>query len=327
VNLALDGVRLYSNKPALAFSSQLNKSTLTHTVDVLTNSEKNIEWQASSDAEWLTIIPESNNNTLLITADPTKVIEDGFYTANISLSSVSDNKDITGLINVSLSKGNFDTNSISEIVLENISPNSSGIVLDPFRPNIYIAQEDKIEIYNIIDGTKVNTIQSPLPGITLTNLVIHPDGSLLLGNNTETYLDENEQEQTRTNYYQITLTDFSIYQIEEELIDVQYRPQKIIMVSGKPIVVTQALEFANLSLTTQYWDNTKAFLTSTITDIESNNSIIAYNGTTLNLYHNTLQYNEFSENSVVVINSFDYINPVFENGLSAVEANKNGSII
>lgn len=325
VTLAVDEVRLYSNYPALSFSAHADKVTLTHTVDILTNKESNVAWQAQADVDWFTLTEDTSNNTLTITLDPLALNTAGLYTATITLSSQTLGDSVDGQINISVSKGDFDTSDFDEIIIENITPNSDGVVLDSLRPYLYVAQRDKIEVYNIIDGSKVTSIQSPLENVDLINLVTHPDGSLLLASNNETYLDENEQEQTRINHYSVALSDFSIAQISEELVDVQYDPQKIIMVSGRPVVVTQALELANLSLTTQYWDNENAFLTSTMTDVINNNTFITYDGVNFNLRHNTLEFNAFADNSVEIVSTTDYINPVFENGLSAVITNTDGS--
>ena len=327
VEIAVDEVRLYSNYPALSFSAHADKVTLTHTVDILTNKESNVTWQAQADVDWLTLTPDSTNNTLTITLDPLALSTADLYTATITLSSQISGDSVDGQINVNVSKGDFDTSDFDELIIENITPNSEGVVLDPLRPYLYVAQGDIIEVYNIIDGSKVTSIQSPLENVDLVNLVIHPDGSILLASNSEIYLDENEQEQTRINHYSVSLNDLSITQLDEELIDVQYGPQKIIMVSGKPVVVTQALELANLSLTTQYWDNENAFLTSTMTDVINNNTFIAYDGVNFNLRHNTLEFNAFSDKSVEIVNTTDYVNPVFGNGLSAVRTNTDGSNI
>jgi hypothetical protein len=327
VEIAVDEVRLYSNDPALSFSTHADKSTLTHTVDILTNKVNNIAWQAQADVDWLILTPDTVNNTLTITVEPLSLSNDGLYTATVTLSSQTTGDSVDGQINISVTKGDFDTTDFEELVIENITPNSDGVVLDTLRPNLYVAQADKIDIYNIIDGSKVSSIESPLEGVDLTNLVIHPDGSILLASNIETYLDENEQEQTRTNYYQVTLADFSINQLAADDIDIQYAPAKIIMVSGKPIVITEALELANLALTTQFWDSENAYITSTFADIPDSNTFISYNFSEVNLQHFNLEYNAFTESSVKINTTLDYINPAHANGISSIATSTNGNDI
>lgn len=327
VELAVDEVRIYSNYPSLSFSSQLDKSKLSHTVDILTNKENVVAWQAQSNVNWITLTPDTINNKLTITVDPTKVTTIGLHSAFITLSPQVSGDSINSLININFSKGVFNTADFSELVIENITANSSDIILDPMRPYLYVAQADKIDVYNIIDGTKVNTIQSPLAGFELTNLVIHPDGSILITSNEETFLDDNEQQQVRTNYYHINLDDYTFTQLDSSTVDILSAPEKIIMTSGKCIVVTQALELANLSLTSQFFDNENTFSTNIITNIANNNIFVAYNPATLNLLHSTIEYNAFSEKSVKVTNTLDYINTAFSSGMSKVATSNDGKNI
>ena len=327
IDIAIDEVRLYSSFPALTFSAHADKSTLSHTVDILTNKASNVKWQAQTDVDWLTLTADTDNNTLTVSADPMMLTDAGLYSATITLSSQTPGESIDGKITVNLSKGDFNTSNFEELVIENINPNSNGVVLDTLRPYLYVAQADNIDVYNIIDGSKVTSIESPLAEVDITNLVIHPDGSLLLASNSETYLDENEQEQTRTNYYQITLADFSINQLDSDLIDIQYSPSKIIHVSGKAVVVTEALELANLSLTRQFWDSENAYLTSVFADIPTTNTFISYNAAEFNLQHLTLAYNAFTESTLTVTDTLDYINPAHVNGISSVATSTDGKDI
>ena len=327
VTLAVDEVRLYANHPALAFTAQTNKSTLAHTVDIFTNRQSEVLWQAQSNVNWLTLTTDTVNNLLTATVDPTMVSTNGLHDALITISSQTANQSKDGTINISFSKGDFNSGDFEELVIENIVPNNSGVILDPLRPYLYVAQEDKINIYNIIDGSTVSSIQSPLADINLTNLVIHPDGSMLLTSNSETYLDENELEQTRTNYYRVNLTDFSISQLNAQSVDIFFPPIKIAMFSGEAMVITQALELADLSLTRHFWDNENTFLTSIIADVPNNNTFIAYDGTNDNLRHNTIDYNSFSDSLVSISSSIDYINPAYASDISSLTTNNDGNDI
>ena len=135
-------------------------------------------------------------------------------------------------------------------------------------------------LFELITGAVITTITSPLTDVDLTNLVIHPDGSILLASNEETFTDEDGQSQTRVNHYQIDLSDFSISLMPADDIDIEFRPAKIAMISGKAVVVTEALEYANLALTVQFWDRDNAFVSPFIKDVPANNNVIAYNGNT-----------------------------------------------
>lgn len=327
IELAVDEVRLFSDIPALSFTNQVDKSTLTHSVNILTNKASTVAWQASSDVDWLVLTADSVNNTLTVTADPSKISTNGLYYGEITLSPINSEDSVNGTIKVSFDKGSFDTSSVSEIVISDITPNNEAVVLDPLRPYIYIGQGDSIKVFNIINGDAVTTIASPLADIDLTNLVIHPDGSMLLASNSETYTDENGQEQTRVNHYHIDLTDFSISLLPADDIDIQFRPKAITMVSGKAIVVTQALEYANLALTVQYWDRENAFNTPIINDVPATNNVIAYNQNTSALMQYSLEYNAFTNEKVQQIASAENINSAYSGALTNIVTSSNGENI
>jgi hypothetical protein len=327
IELAVDEVRLFSDAPALAFTAQVDKSTLSHTVAIRTNKTTAVLWQAESNVDWLDLTADNVNNTLTVTADPSKIATNGLYYGEITLSPINSADSLIGTIKVSFEKGNFDTTSISEIIITDITPNSSAVVLDPLRPYIYIGQGDTIKVFNIITGASVATITSPLASVDLTNLVIHPDGSILLASNFETYTDENDEEATRVNHYQVTLADFSINLINADGVDIQTRPRAIAMVSGKAIVVTQVLEYSNLALNLQYWDSGNAFLSSIITDVPANNNVIAYNANTAALMQYTLEYNAFADKNIQQTSSSENINAAYNNTLTNIATSNGGENI
>ncbi|GHE87145.1 BACON domain-containing protein [Thalassotalea profundi] len=298
VTLAIDEVRLFANYPALAFDQQADRSLLTQTVTVQTNKVSNIPWQATTNSSWITLNENLNDNTLTVTVDPNMVTNNGTHYGEIILSPTSIDESLSGKISVSFTKGDYDSTQQSEISIEGVTPNTLGVTLDPLRPYIYVAQLDKIDVYNLIDGNKVTSISSPLANIELTNLVIHPDGSIMLASNVETYLDDEGVEQTKVNHYQIDLTDFSISQLDSELIDLSYRPNKIIVVDGKAIVVSQAMEYANMALEVQFWDTSNAFLTTTMHKVPNKNSLLAYNGNITSIIDNDISINVFAEKMI-----------------------------
>jgi hypothetical protein len=325
VELAVDEIRLFSNASALTFTSQADKSTLSHTVDIVTNKSSAVAWQAQSNVNWLTLTADTVNHTLAIDADPSKITTNGLYYGEITLAPVNSSESVNGTIKVSFEKGDFDTTSISEIVITDITPNTSAVVLDPLRPNIYIGQGDVIKVFNIITGAAITTINSPLAGVDLTDLVIHPDGSLLLASNSENYNDENGQPQTRINHYQINLNDFSINLLPAADIDLQFRPKTIAMVAGKAIVISQALEYANLALAVQFWDRENTFNSSIIYDVPASSHVIAYNANTSALLQYTLAYNAFTAESVQQIASNENINSAYSAVLSNIVTSSRGA--
>ncbi|MBA6292905.1 hypothetical protein H4J58_05065 [Colwellia sp. MB3u-70] len=323
VDLAIDAIRLSSNYPSLAFNSLATEQTLVHTLDILTNSETNIAWQASTDVSWLSLSTDSTNNTLTITGTPANIASDGVHSAVITLSPTTADTALLGRINVTFNKGVNDANDLD---ISNISFNTSGLVLDPMRPYVYIAQGDKINTYHVISGALINTTRSPLVDVDLTNLVIHPDGSMLLASNSETYLDENELEQTRINHYQFDLNSYQFSQINSDKITIEYRPLMIKIIAGIPLVITQTLEYADLNLTRQYWLQNNAYFVASIAQANSADIFMAYKQATTSLERFALSYNAYASETISVTNQPAYINAAFTN-LSSFAMSHNGETI
>lgn len=323
IELAIDAIRLSSNYTSLAFNSLSTQQTLVHTVDILTNSESNISWQASTDVNWLSLSTNSTNNTLTITGLPANIANDGIHNAVINLSPINANSAISSTINVTFNKGSVDSTSVD---ISSITYNTSGVALDPMRPYVYIASGDTLNTYHVITGALVNTTFSPLVNVDLTHLVVHPDGSILLASNTENYLDDNGAEQSRINHYQFDLTSYQFSQLNSENITIDFRPIMIKMVAGAPVVITQALEYADLNLVRQYWDENNAFLTATLAQAQSTNTIMAHNQSAGSIERFTLSYNAYASSMVSAVVQPSYTSATLTNTAS-LAMNTNGSVI
>ncbi len=308
VELAVDAIRLSSNIPALAFNSLATEQTLVHTVDILSNSENDIAWQASTGVDWLSLSVDNVNNTLTITGIPANIATNGVHNAVITISPTSAESALEGSINVSFNKGSSDS---TDVDISDITYNTAGIALDPMRPYLYIATGDKIKTYHVITGELVNTTTSPLINVDLTNLVVHPDGSMLLASNSETYLDEDETEQTRINHYRFDLNTYLFRQIDSDSITIEYRPLMIKMVAGAPVVITQTLEYADLNLVRQFWDQENAAFVSTIAQASSTDVFMAYKQATTSLERFDLGYNAFATEMISVTTEPSYVNTAF----------------
>ena len=323
IELAVDAIRLSSNYPSLAFNSLATEQTLVHMVDILTNSESNIVWQATTDANWLSLSSDNVNNTLTITGIPANIATDGVHNAVITLSPTTAGTALSGTINITFNKGVTDA---TDIDIANVNVNNSEIVLDPMRPYVYTASGDKINTYHVVSGALVNSTTSPLVDVDLTNLVVHPDGSMLLASNSESYLDADNVEQTRVNHYQFNLSTYQFNQVDSENITIEFRPIMIKMIAGAPVVITQALEYADLNLVRQYWDQENAYSTSTIAQANSADLFMAYKQTTTSLERYALSYNAYASEMVSVANQPAYTNVAFSN-LSSFALNHNGTAI
>ncbi|MBA6390423.1 hypothetical protein H4J38_06435 [Colwellia sp. BRX10-3] len=323
VELAIDAIRLSSNYSSVAFNSLETEQTLVHTVDIVNNSETNISWQATTDVNWLSLSSNSTNNTLTITGLPANIATDGVHSAVITLTPTIEGSALSGNINVTFNKGASDG---ADVDIASISFNTSGIVLDPMRPYFYIAKGDELSTYHVISGVLINTSTSPLADIDLTNLVIHPDGSMLLASNSETYIDEDELEQTRVNHYRFDLNSYEFSQIASDNITVEYRPIMIKMIAGAPVVITQTLEYADLNLVRQYWDQENAYFVSTTAQANSADIFMAYKQSTTSLERYALSYNAYASEMISVMNEPAYINAAFT-GLSSFAMSHSGNTV
>jgi len=320
VEFAVDEVRLSGSYPALAFNSLVTQQTLTHTIDVLINRDTSLAWQATSNVNWLTLTPDVTNNKLTINADPSKASE-GLSYATITLSPVDSSSAIAGTIAVSMNKATSDAIDAS---ITNVTPNSDGVVLDPLRPFIYLAIGDSVKIYNIISGALESTISSPLTGVDLTNLVVYPDGSTLLASNTQTVIDENGIETTTVHHYKINLNNQSISEINNDNITIEFRPIAVEMIAGKPVVITQTLEFANAELVRQAWDQENAFFAGKLAVPASKDSFMTLKSASNSLEQYQLSYNAFAENTISATLSNSYENSAFTSGIIALALSNNG---
>jgi hypothetical protein len=323
VELAIDAIRLSSNYSSMAFNSLETEQTLMHTVDIVNNSETNVAWQATTDVNWLSLSSNSTNNTLTITGLPANIATDGVHSAVITLTPTIEGSALSGNINVTFNKGASDG---ADVDIASISFNTSGIVLDPMRPYFYIAKGDELSTYHVISGALINTSTAPLADIDLTNLVIHPDGSMLLVSNSETYIDEDELEQTRVNHYRFDLNSYEFSQIASENITVEYRPIMIKMIAGAPVVITQTLEYSDLNLVRQYWDQENTYFVSTTAQANSADIFMAYKQSTTSLERYALSYNAYASKMISVMNEPAYTNAAFT-GLSSFAMGHSGNTV
>ncbi|GHF85636.1 BACON domain-containing protein [Thalassotalea marina] len=328
VAVNIDALRFSSNYPALAFNEMANINTLSHTVTILNNRNDNgLSWSATTAANWITLNAEPAQNTLNISADASALTQ-GIHTATIIISSDESESAQGDEITVTLHKSDEQS---EELVINDISVNNDNTrlntALDPIRPYLYIASGHNINAINIYDGTIVKTVSAPLTDIDLTNLVIHPDGSLLLVSNLETYQDADGQEQSRVNHYKIDLTSFTLTQLPEEQVTINnsYRPMAIVMISGQAVVVTQAQEFADLNLTSLWWQSESAFISNQFYDIKNTDSVLSFNSLNNTVFQYDLNYNSVAETPLTLSNKISYLNTSFNNNIRNISASNDGT--
>jgi len=85
------------------------------------------------------------------------------------------------------------------------------------------------------------------------------------------------------------------------------------MIAGAPVVITQTLEYADMNLVRQYWDQENAFFASTIAQANSADVFMVYKQTTTSLERFSLDYNVYASEMVAAMSEPPYTNAAFTN--------------
>jgi hypothetical protein len=145
-----DAHRLLPAEAAVAFVSTPGWSRLTRTVTVNDNyGDDNFGGMtASSDQPWLVV--GVNGNQLILTADPTQMLDDTLQTATVSIAGSATDISLTPPIRVSLWKGAATPAANSVVPLPYTT-----VITDPSRPYAYAHNGGAvIDVYNVYTGLK-----------------------------------------------------------------------------------------------------------------------------------------------------------------------------
>jgi hypothetical protein len=287
VNFAIDQARLFATKATLALVSTADISQLNGQLRVLTNGDTVPEWQASTDASWLSL---SQSGDLLTVNAALDSLTDGFHQTQVTLASNSGNI-AQGTINIGLY---IDSNASQTVIINDISTNTRALARDPLRPYTYIGMGDSIFIYHSYSGSLVNTIASPLTGVDLEYFVLSEDGASLYASAVEVIDAQNQI----THHYRLDLATQSLSELDGELIDIQYRPIYSTRIDGIDIIVTQALEYADADLKLLAWDQANAYIATDITRAAATNDLFIYRGDTIAQHQGS--YNSFAQDKLSI---------------------------
>lgn len=257
VDMALDNIYLFAERPAIALTSTSAISALSTTVTVTTNGISAVEWQASTTVDWLTVT-KINANQLQVTADPNSAPMNENSSAEVVIAASQNQGVISDTIKV-----NFYN---SEVVVENkvldaLAINNNEMLVSPLYPKFYVAVDNQLQTYHQYSGELESNLVVAPEGTILEQLIMHPAGDYLLAKAVETItiVDdagvETLADQDRR--YRVNLSDYSITEILED--DLLYEPTAIVRLSGRYFVVTQALELANDDLQVLFWDGANAY--------------------------------------------------------------------
>ncbi|PCI60408.1 MAG: hypothetical protein COB35_09175 [Gammaproteobacteria bacterium] len=315
VELGLDNIYLYADKTNVAFTSTTNINATKTTITIGSNNPKGFDWQAQTEANWLTLTPIEGTNQLQISADIALAPNTEFNQASIVISPKINpaNPDavspiINETIKVSLYKNDI---IIKTQTISDITANNNAVVNAPLKPYTYIGVNNELRIYQQYTGELISsTIIAPENSL-LEQFVIHPNGELLIAKADETVIDLNNLdadgnpiETIVTHRYKINLIDLSFSEITDA--NIQFEPVKFIRFAGRYFVVTQILEYADENLQRLALDNANAFFARGIQTAAVAQSLFAFDPASGNLKRFTATVNDFTTTKITTTKTHEY---------------------
>ncbi len=300
VDLALDNIYLLAEKTAIALTSTPSISALETTLAIGNNGESTVEWQASTQADWLTLT-SLEDNKLQITADPGVAPLNVNSVADIVISTVQETQVINETIKVSF----YNSDSIIENkVLEALEINNNEMLISPLAPHFYVAVGHQLVTYHQYTGEVVATLDVSPVETSLEQLIMHPNGDYLLAKAIETVTEEDETVTETTHRYKINLIDSSVSEIVD--FDIEWEPTDIVRLSGRYFVVTQTLEFADEDLKVLFWDIANAYFTSEVDVATQANTLFALDNNTVSFKRYVPQINDFGDDRITTTLTHEY---------------------
>ena len=311
VDLALDNVYLLAERPIVALTSTNSISALEKTLAISNNGELVIGWQASTEANWLTLTP-INDTQLQITADPTIAPMNENSSAQVIISAGQDTIAINETITVSFYNSDL---VVENKVLAPLDINNNEILVSPLSPKFYVGMGNQLVIYHQYTGELESSLAVSPEGTILEQLIMHPKGDYLLAKAVETVTQEDDTSTEIIHRYRVNLTDdtianSSITEILEA--DILYEPTDIVRLLGRYFVVTQTLEFADENLQVLFWDAPNAYFASEIDVATQANTLFALDNNivldddTVSFKRYIPQVNDFGDDQISVTLTHEY---------------------
>jgi hypothetical protein len=281
VELGLDQRYFSVDHPSIALVATPEQSKLSQTVHIGQTSADAIPWQATSSVDWLTLTADNNQQTLNIAVDLTKAPKNSFSTAEIAISAQVDaTGTIPEIVADTIYVGFYHSDQATNpVTISNVTANnnnSGSITTSPFAPYIFVASSNQLKVYHQYTGALITSLTIAPETTLLENLVMHPNGQLLLAQADEQVTDADGNTTTSTHYYQITIADLANITVTELAdVDIEFDPLAIKRFSGRYKVITQILEIADLSLKQQFIDRENAFFTQGIDQANTTGALYA----------------------------------------------------
>lgn len=292
VELAFDNRYLFADTPVVAFSATNNMKKTEQTLHIQSNTQTPLPWQATTQANWLTLT-KIDDNTLTINADENKAPANMTSSATIIIAPADNTLATQDTVTVHFYQ---ESSAIENKNIEPLKVDDNALVASPALPLIYLAQGNELHTYHQYSGLLENTLSVSPSGTHLTQLIMHPAGDYLLAKAIETLTKEDGSTEDIINRYKITLADMSVSKFDNATIE--FDPTRIVRLSGRYFVVTQAFEFADENLQVIPQSNTESFYAPVIDTAAKAKSLFAldYNQATLKRF--TVQVNDYGDVSI-----------------------------
>lgn len=306
VELGLDNLYLYPEQTHVGLVSTANISELSRQVAILSNNLTDFTWQAQTDADWLTLTQSSDGQFLTITADPNSAVANSLNRATIALTS----SDITNVQAQNIDVHFYHSDQASSAIRQQgLTINTNTLVTAPDQPIVYLATGNKLQSYHLYTGAQVSDIAVAPENTNLTNLIVHPNGQLMLAQATETVTDADGNEQTELRRYQINLTDNSVTTLDNSEVTLQAAPFTFVNIKGRYFVVTQALELGNENLERLFVNFADTFGTNSVDVSAQSNVFYALQNATSQLRRYSTAVNDFTTINKVGLTFIDQYRP------------------
>lgn len=292
VELALDNIYLYADSSAIALTKTANINAIEQVINVNSNAEVAVTWQATTTADWLTLTP-LNDSQLQITANSDLAPSNQISSAEITISANNEMLVIDETVKIDFYHSDL---NVENKIIEPLAIDSAMLV-SPSLPNFYLAKGNELHRYHQYTAVLEKALVISPEGTELEQLIMHPKGDYILAKAIETLTNEDESITEITHRYRISLIDDSI----EELTDstISYEPMAIMRFSGRYFVLTETLEFADEALELQYWDAENAYFANAVDMAITVNNLFALDNSEVAFKRYTAQINDFGENSIL----------------------------
>ncbi len=167
---------LYVSAEGVAFSQFPSRSVLTRTLQVTSSEGRtDIPWSAQSDQTWLAVTASGMTGaSLMLTANPSGLVPNQEYIANVTISSSDGSIGNTQQVRVGLWVGSSDPGDVD------LTPSGmlSALVANPVEPEVYVTTGGSdVLVYNVYTGALLRTLATSLA--QTSQIATSSDGTVL----------------------------------------------------------------------------------------------------------------------------------------------------